>query len=225
VRGAATGLGGAPGKEASRVEPRAADRRRPECSECAHGPLMIATVAARVAEAGPSILSAHKGVDPRFFPPSRTTELIGGKHMPAEPQSAAHYTAIQKTARALAATFGSGWEVRTQGPIRLDNGSEPEPDVAVVPGSPDETLTVEVAESSLETDRIWKGSLYARAWLAEYWVLNLTDRVLEVYRKPAADPSAPFGWRYAHRDVLAAAARVTPLAASGSSIGVAALLP
>jgi hypothetical protein len=150
------------------------------------------------------------------------------------PQSAAHYTAIQKTARALAAIFGSGWEVRTQGPIRLDDGSEPEPDVTVVPGSPDDycsrhpsrpTLTVEVAESSLEIDRISKGSLYARAWLAEYWVLNLTDRVLEVYRKPVGDPSAPFGWRYAQRDVLAASARATPLAAPGSSIVVAALLP
>ena len=195
---------------------------------------MIATVAARMSDAGPSILSARSRIDPGFCSSSRTTELIGGEPRPAEPQSPAHYTAIQKTARALAATFGSGWEVRTQGPIRLDNGSEPEPDVTVVPGSPDDyrsrhpsrpTLTVEVAESSLETDRISKGSLYARAWLAEYWVLNLTDRVLEVYRKPVADPSAPFGWRYAHRDVLDAATRVIPLAASDSSIVVAALLP
>ncbi len=196
--------------------------------------MTVATVVARMADAGPSIPAAHRRIDPDFFPSSRTTELIGGKHMPAERQSPAHYTAIQKTARALAATFGSGWEVRTQGPIRLDNGFEPEPDVTVVPGSPDDyrswhpsrpTLTVEVAESSLETDRISKGSLYARAWLAEYWVLNLPDQVLEVYTKPAADPSAPFGWRYAHRDVLGAAMRVTPLSASGSSVVVAALLP
>src|SRR5262245_20107169 len=122
-------------------------------------------------------------------------ELIGGKLMAAERQSAAHYTAIQKTARVLALAFGPGWEGRTQGPIRLGNGSEPVPDVTVVPGSPNDyrmhhpsrpTLTVEVAESSFEVDRVAKGSLYARAGLAEYWVLNLADRVLEVYRKAAA---------------------------------------
>lgn len=171
-------------------------------------------------------------INPDVLLPRR--ELIGGKLMPFELQSAAHYTAIRKTARVLAVAFGPGWEVRTQGPIRLGNGSEPVPDIAVVPGSPDDyrtrhpsrpTLTVEVAETSLEIDRASKGSLYARAGLAEYWVLNLADRVLEVYRKPVADPAAPFGWRYLHRDVLDAAARVTPLALTGTSIGVAALLP
>jgi hypothetical protein len=56
-------------------------------------------------------------------------------------------------------------------------------------------------------------------------VLNLVDRVLEVYREPAADASAPFGWRYARRAVFDASARVTPLAAPGSSIAVSQLLP
>jgi Uma2 family endonuclease len=169
-----------------------------------------------------------------IFQPGEAIELIAGELMVAEPQGAAHYTAIQKTARALMAAFGAGWTVRPQGPIGLDDESEPEPDVAVVPGSVDDyrsvhpsrpALTVEVAESSLPVDRDQKGSLYARAGLPDYWVLNLVNRALEVYREPVADSSAPFGWRYARRDVFDASTRVTPLATPGTSIAVADLLP
>ena len=168
------------------------------------------------------------------FQPGENIELIGGELIVAEPQNAPHYTAIRKTANALEVAFGPGWYVRTQGPIGLDDESEPEPDVAVVPGSPDDyarahpsraVLTVEVAQSSLALDRRHKGSLYARAGLADYWVLNLVDRVLEVYRAPVEDSAAPFGWRYAEREVFDAFARVTPLAAPQSSLSVSQLLP
>jgi Uma2 family endonuclease len=173
-------------------------------------------------------------IDLGVFQPGEAIELIGGELMVAEPQGAPHYTAIRKTARALEAAFGRGWEVRTEGPIGLDDDSEPEPDVAVVPGAPDDyarahpsrpVLTVEVAESSLALDRQHKGSLYARAGLLDYWVLNLIDRLLEVYREPVPDPAASFGWRYGRTEVLDASARVTPLAAQGSSIPVSQLLP
>ncbi len=173
-------------------------------------------------------------IDLGVFQPGEDIELIGGELMVAEPQGAPHYTAIRKTAKALEAAFGPGWEVRTEGPIGLDDESEPEPDVAVVPGAPDDyarahpsrpALTVEVAESSLALDRQRKGSLYARAGLPDYWVLNLVDRVLEVYREPAPDSAAPFGWRYGRSEVFEASARVTPLAAPGSSIPVSQLLP
>ena len=176
----------------------------------------------------------EKLIDLGVFQPGDAIELIGGELMVAEPQGTAHYTAIRKTAKALEAAFGPGWEVRTQGPIGLDEESEPEPDVAVVPGGPDDyrsahpsrpALTVEVAESSLGADRERKGSLYARAGLPDYWVLNLVDRVLEVYREPAVDSAAPFGWHYTRRQVFDASAWVTPLATPCSSIPVANLLP
>jgi Uma2 family endonuclease len=169
-----------------------------------------------------------------IFQPDEEIELIGGELIVAEPQGAAHYTAIVKSTRALQAAFGPGWYVRPEGPIGLDDDSEPEPDVAVVPGAPDDysrahpsrpVLMLEVAESSLVADRQRKGSLYARAGLADYWVLNLLDRVLETYRDPVADVSAPFGWRYARLEVFDASARVAPLAAQGSSVRVADLLP
>src|SRR2546430_7705855 len=168
-------------------------------------------------------------IDLGVFQPGEEIELISGQLMVAEPQSAAHYTAIVKTARALEAAFGAGWYVRREGPIGLDDDSEPEPDVAVVQGRPEDynrahpsrsVLNFEVSESSLAADRHRKGSLYARASLADYWVLNLVDRVLEVYREPAPDAAAPFGWRYTRREVFDASARVTPLAAPGSSIKI-----
>ena len=167
------------------------------------------------------------------FQPGEPIELVGGDLMVAEPQGAPHYTAIRKSAKVLEAAFGAGWEVRTQGPIGLDDESEPEPDVAVVPGSPDDyrrvhpshpVLTLEVAESSLAIDRERKGSLYARAGLADYWVLNLIDRTLEVYREPVADADTPFGWRYSRRETVGSSGRVAPLAAPGVLVAVVDLL-
>lgn len=173
-------------------------------------------------------------IDLGVLRPGEPIELLGGLLIVAEPQGTWHYTAIRKTERALVAAFGPGREVRTQGPVDLDDKSEPEPDVAVVPGTPDDyrdahpsrpVLTVEIAESSLAMDRHHKGSLYARAGLTDYWVLNLVERVLEVYRDPVRDTAEPFGWRYAYSEVLADAARVSPLAAPDAQILVTDLLP
>src|SRR5436309_8284739 len=143
-------------------------------------------------------------IDLGVFQPGEDIELIGGELMVAEPQGAPHYTAIRKTAKALETAFGPGWEVRTEGPIGLDDESEPEPDVAVVPGAPDDyarahpsrpALTVEVAEGSLALERQRNGSLYARAGLPDYGVLNLVERVRGVCREPAPDAAAPCGRR------------------------------
>src|SRR5438128_9807948 len=128
-------------------------------------------------------------IDLGVFQPGEDIELIGGELMVAEPQGAPHYTAIRKTAKALEAVFGFGWEVRTEGPIGLDDESEPEPGVAVVPGAPDgyarahpsrPALTVDVGESSLALDPQRKVSLYAPAGPPDCWVLHLVSRVLEV---------------------------------------------
>jgi Uma2 family endonuclease len=168
-------------------------------------------------------------IDLGVFQPGDPIELIGGELLVAEPQGAPHYTAIRKTARALERAFGPSWEVRTQGPMGLDDDSEPEPDVAVVPGRPEDygsahpsraDLVVEVSESSLAFDRGHKGSVYARAGILDYWIVNLVDRVLEVYRDPVLDAGAPFGARYARREILDASQQVSPLAAPHASIHV-----
>ena len=179
-----------------------------------------------------SRLEYDKLIELGVFEPGEAIELLGGHLVVAEPQSAAHYTAIVKTARALQAAFGPAWYVRMQGPIGLDDESEPEPDVAVVPGSVDDygrvhpsrvALLVEVADASLAIDRAYKASLYARAGVAEYWIVNLVERALEVYREPVADGAAAFGWRYSRTDVFRASTAVTPLAAA-SNVSVSGLL-
>lgn len=154
--------------------------------------------------------------------------------MVSEPQGSAHYTAIGLVEDALRAAFGPGWLVRTQGPIALDDDSEPEPDIAVIRGTRRDysrehpsgpALVVEVAESSLAFDREYKGSLYARAGIADYWIVNLVARVLEVYRQPLEDPATRFGWRYAPAEVLPPGSSVSPLAAPAARIPVSDLLP
>jgi Uma2 family endonuclease len=141
---------------------------------------------------------------------------------------------VDPAARALAAAFGPGWVIRTQGKIGLDEESEPEPDVAVVPGTLDDyreahparpVLTLEIADSSLGSDRERKGSLYARAGPPDYWVLNLPDRVLEVYREPVAATARPSAGGTARRGVAPASGRVAPLAGAGATVAVADLLP
>jgi Uma2 family endonuclease len=135
---------------------------------------------------------------------------------------------------ALRDLFGAGWDVRVQGPLALDDESEPEPDLAVVPGSFRDyvaehparpVLVVEVSESSVALDRDHKGSLYARAGLAEYWILNLSDRSLEVYRHPGPDADAAFGWRYLSLATVSGEGLVEPLAMPGQRARVADLLP
>jgi Uma2 family endonuclease len=173
-------------------------------------------------------------IDIGVFLPDEPLELLGGELIVSEPQGSAHYTAIGLVEDALRAALEPGWLVRSQGPLELDDESEPEPDVAVTrgdrrsysrrhPSRP--ALVVEVADSSLAFDREHKGSLYARARLDDYWIVNLVDRVVEIYRRPIQAPSAPFGWRYASREVLSAESSVELLAAPGARILVSDLLP
>ncbi|PYN40515.1 MAG: hypothetical protein DMD95_21550 [Candidatus Rokuibacteriota bacterium] len=173
-------------------------------------------------------------IDIGVFRADEPLELLGGELIVSEPQNSAHYTAIGLVEDALRAALEPGWLVRSQGPIALDDESEPEPDVAVTHGArrsysrqhPSRpALVVEVAESSLALDREHKGSLYARARLEDYWLVNLVDRVLEVYRRPVPDPSSPFGWRYASKEVLSTESFVELLAAPGTRILVSDLLP
>jgi Uma2 family endonuclease len=161
-------------------------------------------------------------------------ELIGGQLVVAEPQDGPHATAVGLAQDALTAALPRGLLVRGQMPIALDDKSEPEPDVAVVPGTRRDyiashparpVLAIEVADSRLAFDRGHKGSLYARAGIPDYWIVNLVERLLEIHRDPAPDPAAPFGWRYRSVERLAPPATAAPLAVPGVSIPVADLLP
>jgi Uma2 family endonuclease len=161
-------------------------------------------------------------------------ELIGGHLVVAEPHGSYHASTLGAAGDALRALLPPRWLVRVQLPLALDDESEPEPDLALVPGAwadyrsdhPSQpALVIEVADSSLAFDRGEKGSLYARGGIRDYWIVNLVDRVLEVYRDPGPDPAAPYGWRYRAVEWPARDAVVSPLALPSVRVVVSALLP
>jgi Uma2 family endonuclease len=161
-------------------------------------------------------------------------ELVGGQLIVTEPQGSYHVTAVGMIASRLGAILPPGWIVPIQASLALDAESAPEPDIVVVQGTwadyrdahpSSAALTVEVADSSLAFDRDQKGSLYARACLPEYWIVNLVARVLEVYRDPAPDPAARYGWRYQSQQTLSPADTVAPLAVPAVRLLIAELLP
>ncbi len=179
-------------------------------------------------------LEYERLVEAELLGPEDRIELLGGQMIVKEPQYSPHATAIQLVQRTLDRAFGPGWSVRPLLPIALAEDSEPEPDVCVVRGNPRDyrdthpespVLIVEVSLSRLGFDREHKGSLYARAGITDYWIVNLPDRRVEIYREPVPDGAAFFGWRYGHSATLGPDQRIAPLAAPAAEIAVADLLP
>jgi len=167
-----------------------------------------------------------------FFDGERV-ELLDGEVWTLPPQGTPHFSAIRRASGGLDAAFGPGFEIREQAPITLDDGAEPEPDVAVVPGSwrdyedhhptPAEVrLLIEVSDATLRKDRGEKAEDYARAGIADYWIVNLVHRQLEVYRDPFARPDRAF---YRASQILLPGEAVAPLSAPQSKVAVADLLP
>lgn len=173
-------------------------------------------------------------VDLGIFAPGEDLELIDGLLVLREPQGSRHAAAIRRVLDALRHALGDTWQIDSQLPLALDEDSEPEPDVVVVPRDPAAyrdahpsraVLVVEVADTSYQIDREYKTSLYARAGIADCWIVDLAHDTLEVHRDPEASPTAPYGWRYRTIHILRAPASVTPLVAPGTTIPVASVLP
>ena len=176
----------------------------------------------------------HRLIDLGILHEDEPIELLGGQLVVSEPKSSLHSTAVRLTAEALRSAFGTGWLVNTQDPIAPDDDSEPEPDVAVVPGSISDyrdehpsnaALVVEVALTSLAFDRRHKGSLYARAGVADYWIVNLIDRIVEVRRRPAPDAAADYGAAYQDIVIAQPGTTLAPLAKPAARIAVDELRP
>jgi Uma2 family endonuclease len=159
-------------------------------------------------------------------------ELIEGEILTMAPQDSPHFSGTDKTADVLRKAFGPAYWIRMQGPLDLGAFLQPEPDVSVVPGKREDyrdhpktaVLVVEVSLSSLAYDRKTKGPVYAKAGILEYWIVNLADRQLEVYRNPVPDGAHPLGFRYDTILALSAKDSVTPLALPGVKIAVSEIL-
>ena len=168
-----------------------------------------------------------------FFHGQRV-ELIEERLMVQSPQNALHSGIVRKINRLLLLLLPDGYLLGPQLPLDIGQTTEPEPDFAVVQGTDQQyivahptsaVLLIEIADSSPNYDRRRKGSLYARAGIADYWLVNLVDNRVEVYRDPIPDASAHYGHRYASRVDLVPPDTIAPLALPGLVIAAASLLP
>lgn len=157
-------------------------------------------------------------------------ELIAGQVIKKiSPQGPPHASTIRRTKALLENILPADALLQIQLPIRLDDRTEPEPDLAVVMGDemrytdrhprPDEIyLIVEVADTTLKADRELKGNSYARAGIADYWIVDINDRQLYVLREPS-----PSG--YQRESVFSEDETVAMLAFSERAIAVQSMLP
>jgi Uma2 family endonuclease len=160
---------------------------------------------------------------------SERTELITGKIVLMTAKGTPHVIALQLIASSLQAQLNNIALIRTQDPIELDDFSEPEPDLAIVkgkildyadrhPGPSDVLLVVEIADSTLKKDCEVKDKLYARSNIADYWVIDVKNRQVHIFRTPT-----PTG--YASHLILSDSQTVSPLAFPEIVLLIASILP
>ncbi len=123
-------------------------------------------------------------------------ELIEGEIVKMSAMGSRHAGCVRDLTEMLVEQLGRSVIVSAQSPVRLSDLSEPEPDVAVLvpradryrkshPTPADVLLLIEVADSSLDYDRLKKAPLYATTGIVEYWIVNLINDIVEVYTQPS----------------------------------------
>jgi len=144
-----------------------------------------------------SVEDYEKMVEHGIFNEDEGIELWEGILITMSPKGSRHANAVRRIDRLIEKVLGEKIVFSAQDPIRLDNFSEPEPDVALLmppienyddrhPTPEDIYLVIEVAETSVEKDR-GKAFNYARNDIRQYLLLNLNSNEVEDYREPAAD--------------------------------------
>ncbi len=136
----------------------------------------------------------HRMVEHAILTTDDKVELLDGFLVLKMPQNTPHNSSVMRLTNRMHRLLPKGWSYTIQCPLVVGD-SEPEPDCCVIRGSDDDYntrrptaadcgLLIEVADSSLGTDRRFKGGLYARAGIATYWIVNVEDRWIEVYTQP-----------------------------------------
>jgi Uma2 family endonuclease len=180
----------------------------------------------------PTRLSAERYlalVDEGVLGPEDRVELLEGVVVSMSPQNPLHAATVSLVYAALAAAVGTRAAVRSQLSFVAGPWSVPEPDIVVVPGTLRDyarahpstaLLVVEVADTSLPTDRLTKAAIYAAAEIPEYWIVNVRDGRVEVHRDPDASVA-----RYRDTKIAVGGERLALVALPDVAVGVADLLP
>lgn len=130
-----------------------------------------------------------------IFHPDDRLELIGGEIIEMSPIGSSHAACVKFLSALLHRLFGETLIISTRDPIRLNDFSQPQPDVALLrwrgdfyrgahPTPADVLLVVEVADTTVETDRRMKIPLHAGAGIPEVWLVNIPGERIEVYSDP-----------------------------------------
>jgi Uma2 family endonuclease len=142
-----------------------------------------------------TVAEYHRMAEAGILNEDSRVELIRGQIIDLAPIGAPHLGMVNRLTRLLPGILADRGIVSVQNPVRLDDGSEPEPDIAILkpraddyatatPRAADVLLVIEVADTSLDEDRAVKLPLYAESGIPECWIVNLVDRIVEVYRQP-----------------------------------------
>ncbi|NBB68979.1 MAG: Uma2 family endonuclease [Alphaproteobacteria bacterium] len=139
----------------------------------------------------------HRMAEVGIFGADERVELIDGEIVEMVPIGSEHGGLTSRLARRFVLAVGDRAVVNTTSPLRVDDRSEPQPDLMLLrprgddymrshPRPADVLLLVEVANASLDYDRTVKAPLYARAGVAELWIVDLRSRAVEVATAPGA---------------------------------------
>jgi Uma2 family endonuclease len=154
-----------------------------------------------------SVEQYHAMIQAGILAEDDPVELLEGWLVTKMPKNPRHSLVTQLVQAALSRSLPAGWHARGQEPVTTED-SEPEPDIVVArgelrqyldrhPGPQDVALIVEVADSSLQRDRMLKKRLYASAGTPVYWVVNLPELRIEVYSDPSGQVEQPT-YRHQH---------------------------
>jgi Uma2 family endonuclease len=160
--------------------------------------------------------------------PDARVELLDGKIIDMSPIGPFHGGLVNRLIRVFNQISQGRWTLSAQNPLRLDDHSEPEPDVMLLkpaeddytsrhPQPEDVFLLIEVSDTTLGYDREEKLPAYGRAGVAEVWIVNLQDAMVEVYREPHFTG-------YVSKTVVNTGGKVFPLAFPDAVVDVAELL-
>lgn len=175
-----------------------------------------------------SVDDYHRMAETGLLGEDERTELLDGEVVVLMPISSRHAGCVNALCRWFVARLLDRAVVAAQNPVRLSPHSEPEPDLCLLapredfyrsahPEPADVFLLVEVADSSIEPDRRVKAPLYAAAGIREFWLVDLNQDRVEVYRQPGAEG-------YGQLHTFGRGERITPLAFPEVEIAVAEIL-
>ncbi len=160
--------------------------------------------------------------------PDARVELLNGEIIDMSPIGPFHGGVTKYLIDVFSAAANGRWNLGVQDPVRLNDHSEPQPDVALLrpaadfyrrrhPGPDDVLLLIEVSDSTLDQDRETKLPAYGRAGISELWIVNLNELTMEVYREPHFEG-------YASKTVLRAGEQASPAGFPDVSVDVRDLL-